>query len=311
MKHFVLNNQKLINSYNFYLLNSGARMERFAANAPMLDNHSSDRLIGRWNDIKFEGDQMLAMPDFDEGIELGRERKGQVEREYLKGASLGIIIYGAEWRLDIDGAERLYITDWEPFEASVTPIPSNAGALSLMVYDTTGTPVPEKKLQLHIETLTTKLKSTNINEKTMEKVTLTADALAKLGLTESADQVAVSAAVIKLATRVVELETQITKQQAKRATDMVTLAVTDGRITADKKEAFVKLAMADFESTQSALETMPQKASLSSSIAASKGAATPGREKWTLSQWLREDPAELQRIKNEEPDTLSAILAVK
>lgn len=309
MKHFVLNDQKLINSYNFYLLNSGARMERFSSNAPMLDNHSSDRLIGRWSDIKFEGDKMLAMPDFDEGIELGRERKGQVEREYLKGASLGIIIHNAEWRMDIDGIERLYVTDWEPFEASVTPIPSNAGALSLMVYDTSGKQVNEKQLQLHIETLTTIPKSTQINKKPMETVTLTADALAKLGLAESADQVAVSAAVVKMATRVAELETQIADQQTKRATDMVTLAVTDGRITADKKEAFVKLAMADFESTQSALETMPKKASLSGSV--TKGTMAPERSTWTLSQWLKNDPAELQRIKSEEPDTLKAILAIK
>lgn len=55
MKHFVLNDQKLINSYNFYLLNSGARMERFSANAPMLDNHSSDRLIGRWSGSRIGG----------------------------------------------------------------------------------------------------------------------------------------------------------------------------------------------------------------------------------------------------------------
>lgn len=310
MKHFVLNDQKLINSYNFYLLNSGARMERFSSNAPMLDNHSSDRLIGRWSDIKFEGDQMLAMPDFDEGIELGRERKGQVERDYLKGASLGIIIHGAEWRIDVDGIERLYVTDWEPFEASVTPIPSNAGALSLMVYDTSGKPISEKQVQLHIETLTI-IKPTENNEKSMEKVTLTADALAKLGLAESADQVAVSAAVVKMATRVAELETQIADQQTKRATDMVTLAVTDGRITADKKEAFVKLAMADFESTQSALETMPKKASLSGSVTPNKGTVAPDRAKWNLSQWLKEDPAELHRIKSEEPDTLKAILAIK
>lgn len=308
MKHFVLNDQKLINSYNFYLLNSGARMERFSSNAPMLDNHSSDRLIGRWSDIKFEGDQMLAMPDFDEGIELGRERKGQVERDYLKGASLGIIIHNAEWRMDIDGIERLYVTDWEPFEASVTPIPSNAGALSLMVYDTSGKPISEKQVQLHIETLTI-IKPTENNEKSMEKVTLTADALAKLGLAESADQVAVSAAVVKMATRVAELETQIADQQTKRATDMVTLAVTDGRITADKKEAFIKLAMADFESTQSALETMPKKASLSGSV--TKGTMAPDRSTWTLSQWLKNDPAELHRIKSEEPDTLKAILAIK
>ena len=77
---FILNDQRVKNSHGFYLENAGGRFERFDDNPVMLDNHDMSKLVGRWEELAVEGDLLTATPVFDEGTELGRERKGQVEQ---------------------------------------------------------------------------------------------------------------------------------------------------------------------------------------------------------------------------------------
>ncbi len=98
LPRFVLNDERVKNSHGFYLLNAGGRFDRFAKNPVMLDNHDLDRLIGRWDELTVEGSLLTAVPVFDEGTALGRERMGLVERGFLRGASIGLYIYAAGYR---------------------------------------------------------------------------------------------------------------------------------------------------------------------------------------------------------------------
>ena len=120
---FIFNDETKKNSHGFFLLNGGGKFERFQEYSPMLDNHDLNRLIGRWDNLHVEGALLVADPVFDDGITLGAERKGQVERGFLRGASPGIVILRAEYRTNPAGGEDLYVTEWELFEGSVTSVP--------------------------------------------------------------------------------------------------------------------------------------------------------------------------------------------
>lgn len=323
---FVLNDESVRTSHGFYLLNAGARFERFRANPVMLDNHCDSQVIGRWRELHAEGGRLIATPEFDTATELGRERQGQVERGFLRGASLGLYILAAEERIDpTTGETRVYVTDWEALEASIVAIPSNAGAVALRVYDADRHPVGDSELPGYLDRIVKLSKSdktmpnTSITTGTSEpaQVTLSAQAQIALGVPENAPVAEVSAAVVRLAaelhsekTKREKLEQTIEADRTARAQAMVDLAVKEGRITADKKDAFVKLALADYESTQTALAAMPVKESLSGKVQSPAGGSSiPGERKaWNLHRWMKEDMEGLQRLKADDPDAYAEVV---
>lgn len=324
---FILNDETVYTSHGFYLLNSGARFDRFRANPVMLDNHCDDRVIGRWKKLEVEGSRLFATPEFDDGSELGKERRGQVERGFLKGASLGLYILAAEERIDpATGEKRLYVTEWEPLEASIVAIPSNAGALTLRVFDADRRPVADEQLGAFLDGIV----QLTINQKNMPiengsgggtpapaVVSLTAAAQVALGLSGSLDGAAISAAVVELAAAAEQakaecekLKKEIDAQKQAQAEAMVDLAVQEGRITADRREAFVRLAIADYETTQATLAGLPVKQSLGAQIRSTAGGGSipAERKAWTLCRWMREDMPGLQRLKEEDPEAYAEIL---
>ncbi len=306
-KTFVLNDQSKLNSHGFFLHNAGGNFERFDANPVMLDNHHMERLCGKWVNRRIEGDLLLADADFDEGDTLGAERKGQADRGYLNGASLGIRVTMAEMC-----GEELHVTQWEPFEASVTPIPSNAGALQLKVYNDTGELVKDQDMKKYLNGIVQLCASKKTNkqqiQKTMEKSLLTAEAFTTLGLSVDATAEATSAAIVALAAQNTEYKQQLDEQVKQKAESLVDLAVADGRITADRREAFVKLATADYESTKVSLEGIPAKQTLSTQVAAISNSVVPeDRKDWGLYQWLKEDEEGLGKIKLKHPEVYEEI----
>lgn len=81
MKSFVLHDES-VNTYGFRMLTSGANLEEFKKNPVMLLNHNDYALpIGRWENIRIVGTQILADPVFDMNDERGRE----VERKVREG----------------------------------------------------------------------------------------------------------------------------------------------------------------------------------------------------------------------------------
>lgn len=82
----------------------------------MLDNHDLNRLIGRWDNLHVgEGALLVADPVFDDGITLGAERKGQVERGFLRGHARHRHPAGRGLHESGSG-EDLYVTEWELFD---------------------------------------------------------------------------------------------------------------------------------------------------------------------------------------------------
>lgn len=319
---FILNDETVYTSHGFYLLNAGARLDRFRENPVMLDNHCDSQVIGRWKDLHMEGARLMATPDFDAEDEVGKKRQRQVEKGFVRGASLGLYINAAEYRIDpATGESRLYVTEWEALEASIVAIPSNAGAVSLRVYNSESRPMAETELSVHLERIVKLSKSNNtmstIKNQTEADVTLSAQALVALGVSESATTAEVSAAVVRLSAELEKekaeheaLKNEVEADQKRRAEDMVELAVKDGRITADRRETFVKLALADFKTAQETLETLKTKESLSAKVQGSLGggAIPEARKSWNLCRWMREDMEGLNRLKADAPEAYAEIL---
>ena len=112
---------------------------------------------------------------------------------------------------------------------------------------------------------------------------------------------------MELKARLEKAEQSLAEQKKLKAEALVDLAVKDGRITADKKEAFVKMALSDYETVKTTLEAIPTKESLSTKVKHSSSNAPEGREGWTYLKWAKEDPKGLQKMKDEDPEAFEEL----
>ncbi len=320
MANFIVNDETKKNSHGFYLLNAGGRFDRFTENPVMLYNHDLKELIGKWDNLHTEDRCLIAEPDFDEVDEYALKIKGKVDRGYLRGASPGIIILAAEWRENpVTHEMEIYVTEWELFEVSVVSVPSNAGALTLKVYDSNHAFVSDDKIQCHVENiirLSIDNQSTNLKVKEMDIIKLTAEAFVALGLNEGADASALSSAIVSLKKKADDSAAELDKykkeaeeQKKKEAEDIVELAIKEGRIDATQKEDFISLALSNPKVAKTTLAAIPAKKSLSAMVKQTLGvsAIPSGRENWTLLQWMKEDMPGLKKLQNEDPETYNKI----
>ena len=297
------NDESVVNSHGFVLLNAAGRFERFNANPVMLFNHEADKLIGQMTGLRVEGTKLIGTPVYDEEDALAAKCKRQGEKGFLKGCSPGIMIYAVELRTNPDGEERITVTDWELCEISLVSVPSNRNALRL--YNAQGEVIPDDQIRLSIESLL------HLNKQDeMDKIILTAEAYAALGLkSNEADGKAISAAIMELKARVEKAEKDLSDQHKVQAEDLIELAIKDGRITADKKEQFIKLALADFDMAKTTLEAIPTRESLAGKVTHSTGKATSTKDRmdWTYLRWAKEDPKGLKRLKETDPEAFEEL----
>ena len=301
---YALNDESVVNSHGFVLLNAAGRFERYNANPVMLFNHESSNLIGQMTGLRVEGTKLIGKAEYDEEDTLGAKCKRQAKKGILKGCSPGIIINAVELRTTPDGEERVTVTDWELCEVSLVCVPSNRNALRL--YNQQGDIIPDDQVKLSVEALL------NINKPNneMDKTILTAEAYIALGLkSNEADGKSISAAIMELQSRAEKAEKELEEGRKLKATELVALAIKEGRITADKKEAFEKLALADFDTAKATLEAIPARESLSGKVAHSSGktAIADARKDWTYLKWAKEDPEGLKRLKAEDPEAFEEL----
>ena len=123
---FVLSDES-VNSYGFVVLTSGIDTARFERNPVMLYMHNRDgNVIGRWENIRKDGQRLLADAVFDEHTELGAKIKQQVESGFLRSVSIGIDSTVIEKHNGTDTVIKCRL-----MEASIVDIPSNENAVKL------------------------------------------------------------------------------------------------------------------------------------------------------------------------------------
>lgn len=125
-KTFILSDQT-VNCYGSIILTSGIDTSRFERNPVMLYMHDRNRgIIGRWENIRKEGNNLLADAVFDTGGELGAEVARQVENGFIRAVSIGVDILETT---DTNGATT--VTKCVLDEVSIVDIPANSNALRL------------------------------------------------------------------------------------------------------------------------------------------------------------------------------------
>lgn len=273
-KHtFILCDGTRVNSYGFRTDLAGLDLERFKSNPVMLYAHDSSDVIGRWENIRVEDNQLKADAVFDTDDEQGKRIAGKVERGFLKGCSMGIHVKELHEVDNVPVATRS-----ELMEASVCPIPSDAGAVILYDENRKELTFEEVRLQFNNQLKPIEM---NKNEET---------------------NVQTPAADPKDA-EIASLKAQLAESKKREVDSFLTAAVQSGKITTEEKEGFAKLAANDFETVQSLINSRPAKASTTlRELHAQASTAVPaGRENWNYLEWMKKDPEGLKRMKTENP----------
>ncbi|WP_271783878.1 caudovirus prohead protease [Aquimarina algiphila] len=322
-KRFVLSDQSVANSYGFFIMTEGIRQDRFRANPVMLSDHlnSNCNVIGRWINIEVKDGQLTAEAEFDTVDKQANKIGGKVERDFIKGASMGILF---------DPSDLVYIDDQiilqscEITEASIVPVPSNKNAIRL--YNKEGELWKEdeiKQLCLSLsgttDPITQNLNPKNNEEHTdMKKITLSIPALMALGITnpdkDGIDASVLEGKILGLANSVASLTAanktltdSIEAEQVQKATDMVEQALAAGKITADKKEEFLEFAKANFSLAKSTLEAIPAKTSLSAQVNTPAGTG----EVKTMEEFQKLSLQQQLSFKNDNPEGYAKLLTYK
>jgi hypothetical protein len=287
---FVLLDESVV-MYGFRALMGGLQLEAFKKNPVMLFMHAraeegySKPLeedvvlpIGKWYDIRVEGSQLLAKPEFDDNDEFALKIQSKVEGGFLNGASVWLEPFAVseEPALMLQGQTGYTVTKAGILEASIVDIPNCRGALAIR--NSAG-----KKLQLNaghdadaLDFLKTLLPNTNNSNMDKKKLA------AKLGLDENvADEVLQTklAAVMADAAKVPQLELSNTTLSAKvqeleterdtaKVEGLVDTAITANKLAAGDREKWIKLAKADFDTTKEMIDGMKAYVSLESKLSA-------------------------------------------
>lgn len=122
---FVVSDES-VNSYGFVVLTAGIDTSRFERNPVMLYMHERKTVIGRWENIRKDGKRLLADAVFDESTPIGAQVKTQVEKGFLRSASISVDFIESE---EINGVKT--VTKSELQEISIVDIPANSNALKL------------------------------------------------------------------------------------------------------------------------------------------------------------------------------------
>lgn len=265
------------NSYGFRVLTSGIDTEQFERNPIMLFMHDRKRnVIGRWENLKKNGDKLYADAIFDTNDPQGKLIADKVENGFIKSASLGIEVLEQQGDL---------ITKSKLHEISIVDIGSNKNALKL--YN-------EKEIkQLFF----------NLNN---ENMSLLESLIALLSLETNATE----EDVLKKVEELTEKEKKQLEGQKTVKQETLNLAVSDGKITADMLPQFSKMLDLDFEGTKKLLNQIPKKVNFFSMIKNPKitdrkeNKSGKAKSHWNLEDYRRFAPNELER----DPELYKSLL---
>lgn len=319
---FILSDETVKNSYGFYISTSGISLDRFNANPVMLSNHvlSNENVIGNWNDVEVEGTQLLGVPNFDTEDDKAKLIASKVDRGFIKGASIGITFNREHLKLVGD---NIYLTKCELYEASIVPVPSNQNSLRL--YNHEGQIIKEDEVKQLCLSLSDQVNEKLNTQNNMKKIILSVAALMALGFddqpTDGLDAKDVEAKILGLSkdneklkskNDALELAAKTAKEAAEKkakedATAKVKLAITQGKLPADKEEAFVQLGITSPDVLDSTLAAIPAKQNFAAGVTVPAGTAGESEVK-TMDDFQKLSLEAQLAFKAEHPEAYKKIL---
>ncbi len=309
-----------LNSYGFWVKSKGVKTDKYTG--LFLWNHlrawrgTKDEVlpIGKINGLKLKNNEWhIESPEFDDGDTFAAELARKYEKGYLNAFSIGIVpLKFSDAQEDLKpGQTRMTIVECELVEISLCDIPSNRNAVALYEYDNEGNLVPlSEGADPNVPLLTTLSQTTN---KEKMEVNFTQVALS-LGLSDASETAIIAkikdlqAQVNRVNTLTAELQVYKDKELNERKAAVETLlsdAVKAKKITEAQKPNWVTLFDNNFDATKALLESMQPMQRLAdvpntTSVPGAGGVQTHNGK--TFSQLSREDPTELQRLKEEQPE---------
>ena len=273
MKTFVLHDESL-NSYGFWLKTSGADLTQFEKNPIMLFNHNKpwrgteDEIlpIGHWDNIRIEGEQILADAVFD-GDEFSQKIALKVEAGTLRMASIGlIVIEQSDDKKYIKPGQRFAtVLKWKAREASIVDIASNDNALAL--YDdndklielsASGAIIPLKEIQTqNLIKMKEVAKMLKLSENATEQEILDAlNPIVSENQTLKADVQTEKDAKAALQVKLDAIELKEKTKAEAEAKALIDVAIKDGRLNDDEKHTAKSFWLRNFESNFDEASTM-------------------------------------------------------
>ncbi|MDR1370932.1 MAG: HK97 family phage prohead protease [Dysgonamonadaceae bacterium] len=286
-KEVVINNSKL-NSFKFRILTSGIDITQYQRNPILLWMHqrasgeTKEILpIGRIDNLRVDGDNLIGTPVFDESDEFAKKIKAKWDSGFLKMVSPGLdpIETSTDPALVVEGQKRATVTKSKLIEVSIVDIGANDDALILyregkilnLASGADSLIIPEIQLQNNL--------NNQKNENEMKTIAL------KLGLPETATEAEVLTKIGALqlsAQNADTLQKEVEKQRDKAIETEVDSAIKLKRITADKREHFITLGKsAGIDNLKTTLELMSPAVKPMDVIVPGASAATSGDyKKW-------------------------------
>lgn len=275
---FILIDESVVMN-GFRALMNGSKLEAFKKNPVMLFMHNRAQAgfnaleddavlpIGKWYDIRVQGNQLLAKPDFDDDDDFALKIQNKVEKGYLNAASIWInpIATSEDESLALAGQRGPTITEWGVLEASIVDIPNCQNALAIRnsagkKIALSGNTGDDTDVINFLKTLSTD-KNKNMDRKLL---------CAKLGLEENATDAQISDALVamklaatngtQLSAENKTLKDELIKlkadQEKAKIESLVDTAIKDTKLTADVRDKYIKLATADFDTTKELIDGM-------------------------------------------------------
>lgn len=289
-KDFILSDSSITNTKGFKIDLNGGRFSRFDANPVMLYDHNTDLVIGRWENRAIIGGKMTATPVFDTADPIAAEKARKVNDGFLKGASIGVIPY----QMAQIGNDYI-LTDWELLEASITPIPSDAGAIRL--YDEKRQPITFEQFKLSIN----KHNTNNYKMDGKEEIKLSAETCKSLNLTGNYTPRDIEIAVAEKDKEIETLKADLKKEQDIKIDTYLSAALDAGKINAAQKVAYTELAQKDFTQVKTLIDAIELQPGTSLRNMQTHHTLAAGRETWNYFDWMQKDRAGLERLKHENP----------
>lgn len=302
-KETVISNSSL-NSYGFRVLTSGIDLTQYQRNPILLWMHSratwgrtDDVLpLGRMENLRVDGDNLIGTPVFDENDEFARKIKAKWESGILKMVSAGlrVIEESDDPAVLVQGQRYATVTKCKLLEVSIVDIGANDDAIVL--YDD-----QDRRINLsqgNAGVCLTPINNQNIHLNTNE-MELKQIALA-LGLAESATEQEVLARAGQLckdAGEVAKLRKAAEEQQNEALAALVDSAVSEGRFAADKRNHFLELGKkVGLKALQETIDLMKPAQRPSTVI----NPANPGSGEYRK---LSDVPADkLEALRSQQPD---------
>lgn len=312
-RKFIVNDESVLNDRGFRVLNAGGRLEQFKKNPlglfmhirPDRWNFNKDSVlpICKWTNPEIEGTTMTSTPTFDQDDDFAKKIEGKVEGGYLNMASMGLIpiTTSSDERYLLPGQTRETVVEWELVELSIADLGSNPNSIGLYTRDEEGNIVAlSAETEGKLIPLISSEKTTETEQiqetKKMDKIAIL------VGLAAGATEDQICAEVNKLIGQKTDLTNQVETIRLSSITGVVDQAITDKRITADKKDHFIGLGKAvGVESLRTTIELMKPTGKPTDELNLNSGKKSDTPEIVTLASLMEEGSDAIRKFREEKP----------